>query len=152
MLKNFQMECMRENSWIEMALTAYETDGLSYEKCCDQGISELTHTDLSRWQRPGCVKHVGSCAASSSWDLKYVPLHRQQGWYDRQSKQRRFYIMKMVMRQMVYSNTAIISAFLFSFPHVYISPSVLLNYNEENSRYYIRLNCEIANIWQLLDQ
>ena len=42
--------------------------------------------------------------------------------------------------------------FCFLFPYVYISSSVLLNYNEENSRYYIRLNCEIANIWQFLDQ
>ena len=36
--------------------------------------------------------------------------------------------------------------FCFLSPYVYISPSILLNYNEENSRYSSRLNCGIANI------
>lgn len=38
LLKNFQMECMRENSWIEMALTSCEKDGIAYEKCYHQHI------------------------------------------------------------------------------------------------------------------
>lgn len=113
LLKNFQMECMRENSWIEMALTAYETDGLSYEKMLWPGISELTHRSFkvlivqAVWSMLGLVQHP----LPGIWNVSFAQATGVDK--DRQSKQRSFYIMKMVMRQMVYSNTAIISAFVF---------------------------------------
>lgn len=61
------MECMRENSRIEMTLTSYEKDGLSYEKCYHQGIQSRHMLTLQSHH----VQSVGTdcsctCAATPS--------------------------------------------------------------------------------------
>lgn len=142
---------VRENSWIEMALQLMKQMGYLMKNAVTRAFAVDTH-----WS----FKVTSSRLCEACWVLcsilfliwKCVPLHRRQGWYDRQSKQRSFYIMKMVMRQMVYSNTAIISAFLFSFPYVYISPLYYWTIMRKIPDITLGLNCEIANIWQFIDQ
>lgn len=83
MLKNFQMECIRENSWAEIALTSYKWGVLW--KILWPGHSELSHTDFqwdhvqSVWSVIGpvcCILFLGS--ETCPW---------QHEWCDRQSKQ-----------------------------------------------------------------
>lgn len=63
LLKNFQMECMRETSWIETALTWLWKRWYSLWKMLSPGHSKWTHSDLTMSQCPAHVNCDWSCVS-----------------------------------------------------------------------------------------
>lgn len=70
LLKNFQMECVRENSWIQMALTSYVKDG---KNAITRAFRVGTHWSSSIILSSLCELWLVLCAASPPWDLKHIP-------------------------------------------------------------------------------
>lgn len=102
LLKNFQMECRRENSRIEMALTSYEKDGISYEKCYHQGIQSghmLTlqcHDVQPMWTVIASMHLLHPTFPPPPW-IWNMTLHMNNAG-DRISRANSsFYVMRMVM-------------------------------------------------------